>query len=378
MHIVQLANFYGDRSGGLRTALDELGRRYAAAGHRRTLIVPGDVDEIIHDHAGCVVRVRSPLVPGLGGYRAIARRAEVDRLIERDPPDVIELSDKSTLVACGRRARRLGIPVVLISHERLDAVWDAATDRRVPSGAIERYNRRLAASVDAIVCASRFAAAEFGPATARPIHHIPLGVDSDLFRPVPTASSRPTPRPLEIVSAVRLTADKQPGILVETSRELSRRRVDHKLTILGHGPMRDELEQRSAGLPVAFAGFVADRNELALTMACADLGIAPGPAETFGLAALEMMACGTPVVVPAAGALPEVVGNGGVVAPRTPVAFADALVLMSADLAPMGARARSHAATFTWRRTADDLMSLYTMLAVRSGRGERQAARSNL
>lgn len=41
LHIVQLANFYGPRSGGLRTALHHLGAGYVASGHRVTLVVPG-------------------------------------------------------------------------------------------------------------------------------------------------------------------------------------------------------------------------------------------------------------------------------------------------------------------------------------------------
>lgn len=378
MHILQLANFYGERSGGLRTALDALARHYAAAGHRRTLVVPGEVDAVVEDHAGTVVWVRSPRVPGLDGYRAIARRSEVDRVIDRERPDVIELSDKSTLVACARRARRLGIPTVLISHERLDAVWNAATGRAAVGRSIDRYNRRLAASVDAIVCASRFAAEEFDSITTTPIRRIPLGVDSDRFHPVSGTAASRAGRRLEIVSAVRLTVDKQPGLLVETSRELTRRGVDHRLTILGHGPMRDGLERRAAGLPITFAGFVADREELRLTMACADIGIAPGPAETFGLAALEMMACGTPVVVPDAGALREVVGDGGVVAPRSRTGFADATLHIADHLDAMSVRARAHACTFTWERTSGRLLELYTSLDSGAVRVAAQATRSNL
>ncbi len=60
-----------------------------------------------------------------------------------------------------------------------------------------------------------------------------------------------------------------------------------------------------------FAGFLPDRSDLAALLASADVAIAPGPAETFGLAGLEALACGTPVVVSAESALPEVVGEAG-------------------------------------------------------------------
>ncbi|MET0197687.1 MAG: alpha-(1-2)-phosphatidylinositol mannosyltransferase, partial [Rhodococcus fascians] len=42
VRIVQLANFYGPRSGGLRTAVDQLGAGYTAAGHEVILVVPGE------------------------------------------------------------------------------------------------------------------------------------------------------------------------------------------------------------------------------------------------------------------------------------------------------------------------------------------------
>jgi phosphatidylinositol alpha 1,6-mannosyltransferase len=384
MHIVQLANFYGPSSGGLRVAVDSLAAEYERLGHRRTLIVPGERDERIELGNTVVWRVKSPLVPGLGGYRAIVRRGAVDELVAADPPDVIELSDKSTLVACARRARRRGVPVVLFSHERLDAVVRAAViDTKLSQPVLDRYNRRLLRSIDAIVCASRFAAAEYERAAPVPLHIVPLGVDLERFRPAPLPVE-PDRRPV-IVSAVRLTADKQPDILVATSRELRRRGVEHALRVFGDGPLRPALERSAAGLPIEFAGFVPDRRQLAAAMAYADVGISPGPAETFGLAALEVMACGTPVVVPGMGALPEVVGDGGVVAERTPDAFADAIEsILTDDPAARRGRARAHAATFTWASTAEAMLAVHRSVCSAEparpvgGASARQAERSNL
>src|SRR5689334_21121734 len=71
------------------------------------------------------------------------------------------------------------------------------------------------------------------------------------------------------------------------------------LVVAGAGPLRQALQEEAAdrGLPVRFLGHVSDPIELATLLAGVDVAIAPGPVETFGLAALETLASGTPVVV---------------------------------------------------------------------------------
>jgi alpha-1,6-mannosyltransferase len=101
---------------------------------------------------------------------------------------------------------------------------------------------------------------------------------------------------------------------------------------------------------VTFLGFVADRRDVARLLASADVSLAPGPHETFGLAALESLASGTPVVVSASSALGEIVrpGCGAAVADHAP-AFAGAVTdLLSSPEGVRRAAARCRAEEFAW------------------------------
>ena len=81
--------------------------------------------------------------------------------------------------------------------------------------------------------------------------------------------------------------------------------------MVGDGPLRARLErERSPGR--VLLGYTRDRAAIADLMAAADLYVSPSPHETFGLAALEAMASGTPVLsVPVGGVAEQVERSGG-------------------------------------------------------------------
>src|SRR5690242_6739262 len=120
MRVVQVANFYGPRSGGLRIAVDRLGAEYCAAGHQVFLVVPGPRREWHRLHSG-VTRISLParLIPFTGGYRAVSP-APVRELLTDLAPDAVEVSDRLTLRSLGRWGADRGVATVMISHERLD------------------------------------------------------------------------------------------------------------------------------------------------------------------------------------------------------------------------------------------------------------------
>jgi alpha-1,6-mannosyltransferase len=192
---------------------------------------------------------------------------------------------------------------------------------------------------------------------------VPLGVDLREFTP-----QRRDPAVRDdlargagtlMVHCGRLSPEKHVERSVDTVAELHESGYDVRLVIAGDGPRRDALERRAAGLPVTFLGFVSSRPQVATLLAAADVALAPGPHETFGLAALEALASGTPVVVSASSALREIVapGCGAAVDDHAP-AFASAVTdLLSDPEADRRAAARARAEEFPWPAAVDGMLA---------------------
>ncbi|NJN97666.1 MAG: glycosyltransferase family 4 protein [Anaerolineales bacterium] len=116
---------------------------------------------------------------------------------------------------------------------------------------------------------------------------------------------------------------------------------------------------------VHFLGFAADADLPALYSA-ARLFVYPSLYEGFGLPALEAMACGTPIVASNQSALPEVVGEAGLlVDPCDVEALAAAMSRLLADTAlrqQFALAGQARAAQFTWGEMAAQLLDLYQTL----------------
>ncbi|MGW2560810.1 glycosyltransferase [Streptomyces sp. NPDC001514] len=367
LRIVRLANFVTPASGGLRTALRELGRGYLAAGHEPVLVVPGDAESDTTTPQGRVITLPGPVLPGTGGYRVLAGRSRLGRLLEELAPDRLEVSDRTTLRWTGEWARRRRIPSVMVSHETADGVlrtWG------VPGAFAERtadrLNRRSAWSYSRIVCTTEWAEREFIRIGASNVVRAPLGVELERCRPgrrskVLRARYAEGAEVLLLMCS-RLSVEKRPGMALDALAALRGSGVRAALVVAGEGPLRSGLSRRAqdARLPVHFLGHVADREALADLQAAADICLAPGPAETFGLSALEALACGTPVVASASSALPEVIGDAGIAAPDTPEAFADAVrELLSRPESARREAARARAELFGWDRAVSAFLSAH-------------------
>src|SRR6056297_1873968 len=304
MRILQLANLVHPTSGGIARVIDRLGAGYLAAGHHRTVITAGPTTRLWTDDDGTRrATLSGPAVPASGGYRVVTDRGRLLRLLATARPDAIELSDRLTLTWVARWARQRRIPVTIVVHERLEhalRTWLPAGLGAQSSAA--RADRWLASRPAGLVAPSRFAASAFTDGRASVV---PWGVDLTTFHPA--RRQRRADRPVRLALVGRLSREKRPDLAIEALRTLRHQGLDTELTVVGDGPLREGLRRRAWDLPVRFVGHQPTL-EVATELADADVCLAPCPAEAFGLAALEALACGTPIAAARTGALPELLG----------------------------------------------------------------------
>jgi glycosyltransferase involved in cell wall biosynthesis len=197
---------------------------------------------------------------------------------------------------------------------------------------------------------------------AETVHAVPHGVDHGLFRPDGDRGRALVGAPYVLFVGVVHPRKNLPAVRAAVSA-LARAGHPHRLAVVGN-PAADPdaasyLRDAMAELP----GFTErvrpfrelPVSELAALMAGADVFCLPSLFEGFGLPALEAMACGAPVVVSDRGALPEIVGEAGLVVRPDVAAVSEAVmrVVGEPSLANRLRRAGvARAQAFSWERTA--------------------------
>jgi len=351
---LHLTNSYHESSGGIRTFYHALLQE--AAVHRRQirLIVPGAESgvEEVNDYAR-IYRVKAPASPFIDRryrlllpHRILFGTGAIWRILRDEKPDLIEVCDKYSLIYLGGliRAGWLGRnprpSVAALTCERMDD--NVATFLNASSTArrLARWymHTPYALQFDGHIALSRYTAEELD-GCGRPVHRVPLGIDAGAFRASERSADRRRalfgeyandPAIVVLLYAGRLSAEKNLRLLVDTMRVLGDSRPRHfHLGVVGDGPQREwfarEMEASAPGR-VHFLGHIGGRADLAHCYANADVFIHPNPREPFGLAPLEAMAAGLPLVAPSSGGVLEYASDANSwLAAAAPADFATAI-----------------------------------------------------
>jgi D-inositol-3-phosphate glycosyltransferase len=268
-----------------------------------------------------------------------------------------------------------GVPHVVMFHTLGEAKNRHHASESEPAWRIEG-ERVVAQEADRIICAGegeRAVLAEVYGASPARINVIPCGVDTLRFRPIRKARARcrlGLPEEGALVLFVgRIEALKGIDVLL---RAAARVQTPHRLLVVGgdakdHG-RKEQLAALAAELGIADRVIFRDaapHAELPLYYSAADVCVVPSYYESFGLVAVEAMACGVPVIASRVGGLRDTVIDGRtgyLVAWRRSEQFADRLELLLRNEAlrrSMGREARVAAERFRWSEVAARVEDIY-------------------
>ncbi len=366
MRVLLACPYAWEVPGGVQAHVRELAERLADGGHGVLVLAPGS-----RPAPEPWVRVvgRPVRVPYGGKIAPIcfswSSRRRVGALLRRFDPDVVHAHEPfspstSMLAVLASRA-----PTVATFH----AFHERARLLRLAAPLLRRVDRGIAARIAVSGVAAGFAAR----VCSGPIEVIPNGVDVERFAH-PVSEARGLPPGRRVLWVNRLDPQKGFPVLVRAFSRLAPEFPDLALVVVGDGGDRGAVRmlERDEAARVVMLGSVPS-GDLPPYHAAADVFASPATGhESFGIALVEAMAAGVPVVASDIDGYRDVVRDGAeglLVPPGDPDALARAIarVLREPGLAEgLAAAGRERAAGFAWDRVVPRIEEVYERVSGRT------------
>ena len=328
-----------------------------------------------------VIEWTSKLTGGFAEPYTFGRRAV--KYLRQHGHEYDLIHDNQSLSYGMLKLQAMGLPLVTTVHHPV------TSDLRIALAAARRWHERLLIRrwhaflgmqkkvvkqlhhvVTVSDCSRQDIARDFGlqPAGISLVHN---GIDTREFRPLPDVPRRPR----RLMATASADAPlKGLRYLLRAYAQLLTRYPDLELLLVSKPQPGGKTEQLVESLGIAdkveFVSGISTQ-QMVRYYAEATIAVVPSVYEGFGLPAGEAMACGVPVVSTDGGALPEVVGDAGMLVPaKSAVALAEAIEALLEDPARQDALAsagrRRIEEKFSWQVCAREMTAYYRQVLARA------------
>lgn len=349
---------------GIVSILTLMLRRMQELGHKVILFGPkGGPAEYADAEIVGVSGFPFPLYPEL---RVSVPQPYVWQRVRAFHPDIVHVVNPFFMGPFGLYfARRLGVPTLASFHTDV-ARYASHYGFGFGAPILWAYMRNLHNRADVNLCPSTAVRRDLMQQGFKRVRWWKRGIDTDFFTPGPRDDAMRNlltdghPDDFLVVNVGRQSPEK--GLKVLRDAIFPQRGV--RLALIGGGPSHEELREHFQGTPTSFPGYLSGQ-DLVNAYRSADAFIFPSTTETFGLVALEAMACRVPVIAARSGGVVDTVVdgvNGLFFDPEKPEEMGRMIRHMRENPEmrnEMAEHALLHAQSRSWRATMDQLVDYY-------------------
>jgi|AntRauTorcE11898_2_1112593.scaffolds.fasta_scaffold11732_1 alpha-1,6-mannosyltransferase len=314
MKIVDVAEFYTDTGGGVKTYINQKFKAARRLGHEMVVIAPGTEAGEEERFGGRVLWVKGPKLILDPNYVVLWRKKEVHRLLDIEQPDVVEGSSVWTGghfagTWSGEAVKSLVFhqdPVAVYPQTFLNSLFSLDTLDKM-FGFAWNYIGKVSRMYDTTVVSGDWLKERL---QAFDIHNpttIRFGINKSFFSPQRRDQElrKKLLKDLGLgvdaslcICVSRFHPEKRVGTIIEGFAKASEKKP-MGLILFGGGPFEKWVARKADRTKhVKLMGFTSDRDELANIMASSDYFLHGSAAETFGIVVAEAICSGLPVVVP--------------------------------------------------------------------------------
>lgn len=314
MKIIDVAEFYTDQGGGVKTYINQKLKAGSQMGHEIVIVAPGRKRGEEQRYGGRVIWVPGPPLPVDPRYVILWREKEVHQILDREQPDVVEGSSPWTGGWFAGRWKGSAVKSFIFHQDPVAVYPQTMLDRWFHYDRIDRmfgfywgYLRRLSNKFDTTIVSGSWLESRLKTFQIRNPVAVPFGIDKDFFSPKRRdlqlrknlLEELGLPEDAILITGIsRHHPEKRLGTVIKGFAKASKQK-SMGLLLFGDGPFRAIVKRQAKGVPhMKLKGFTSNRDELANILASSDYFVHGSAAETFGLVVAEAICSGLPVVVP--------------------------------------------------------------------------------
>ena len=327
MKLLDVAEFYSDHGGGVKTYIQQKLQVSHHLGVKTVIVAPGTEDRREQREHGTIIWLKSPPIPVDRRYHFFNNYRAIHEVLNSEKPQIVEGSSPWLGGRAVSRWQGDAVKSFFIHQDPVSSYPQLLLENILKPQHVDwlfawfwRYMRRLGDTFDTtVVSAPWFADRLAGLGLRRPTP-IPFGIEKGLFSPALRNENLrrhlleqcgiDDPDARLILSVSRHHPEKRIGTMIDAVAQVNKSRPVG-LYLIGDGPRRKAVEKHARSVKgVHVAGQVRDRHRLAKILASSDAMIHCCASETFGLVIAEALSSGLPLIVPDRGGAFDLADKG--------------------------------------------------------------------